>query len=366
MEREAESVILTPVSNEEVQQMLRTHARVCICGGGTKTALSRASGDAALLATGHLAGILEYEPGEFTFTARAGTPLAEITRTLEEHGQYLPFDPPLVARGATLGGTIAAGLSGSGRQRYGGVRDFLIGVRFVDGQGQLVRGGGKVVKNAAGFDLPKLLIGSVGRLGVIVEASFKVFPRPPQYGTLRCAHTTLAAALEQIARLNRSAFDIEALDVAVEDGRSVSYVRQGGLASTLPARQATLRTWLGGGEVLTGEDDAAQWQQAGEFAWAPPASTLVKVPVTLAAIAPLDEYLAAAGAPRRYVAAGNLAWVAWPHDLAQLDTQLTQRGLSGLAVLGEAEWPFLGTRTGASVAARVKAVLDPHNRLPAL
>ncbi len=366
MAREVEAVVLTPQSNEDVQQMVRSHAHVRIRGGGTKTALSRSTDDATLLATGQLAGILEYEPGEFTFTARAGTPLTEITRALDAHGQYLPFDPPLVARGATLGGTIAAGLSGSGRQRYGGVRDFLIGVRFVDGQGQLVRGGGKVVKNAAGFDLPKLMIGSVGRLGVIVEASFKVFPRPPQYGTLRCTHATLAAALEQVARLNRSTFDIEALDIAVEDGRPVSYVRQGGLAATLPARQATLRTWLGGGEVLTGEEDAVHWQRASEFAWAPSASALVKIPVTLAAISPLDEYLAAAGASRRYCAAGNLAWVAWPHDLAELDGQLTQRGLSGLAVLGEAEWPFLGARTGASVAARIKAVLDPHNRLPAL
>ncbi len=366
MEREAEPVVLTPESNEDVQQILRTHARVRIRGGGTKTALSRSTDDATILATGQLAGILEYEPGEFTFTARAGTPLAAITRTLEEHGQYLPFDPPLVARGATLGGTIAAGLSGSGRQRYGGVRDFLIGVRFVDGQGQLVRGGGKVVKNAAGFDLPKLLIGSIGRLGAIVEASFKVFPQPPHYGTLRSAYATLAAALEQVARVNSSAFDIEALDIAVEDGRPVLYARQGGLAATLPARQATLRTWLGGGELLTGADDAAHWQQAGEFAWAPSAAALVKIPVTLAAIPPLDDYLAAAGAARRYAAAGNLAWVAWPHDLAELDSQLTQRGLSGLAVLGEAEWPFLGARTGASVAARIKAVLDPHNRLPAL
>jgi glycolate oxidase FAD binding subunit len=90
---------------------------------------------------------------------------------------------------------MAAGLSGSGRQRYGGVRDFLIGVRFVDGQGRLVRGGGKVVKNAAGFDLPKLFVGSAGRLGVIVEASFKVFPQPPAFATLRAPQPSLDAAL---------------------------------------------------------------------------------------------------------------------------------------------------------------------------
>ena len=366
MQTQAESILLTPESNDDVQEILRAHERLHVCGGGTKPALSRPGNGAALLTTGRLSGILEYEPGEFTFTARAGTPLREIEAALAEHGQYLPFDPPLVKRGATLGGTIAAGLSGSGRQRYGGVRDFIIGVRFVDGQGQLVRGGGKVVKNAAGFDLPKLMIGSVGRLGVIVEASFKVFPRPQQYGTVRCAHATISAALEQIARLNRSAFDIEALDIAMEDGRPVTYVRQGGLASTLGARQASLRDWLGSGDILGEGEDAAIWQQAGDFAWVPPGAALVKIPVTLNTIPLLDEFLSAANVARRYIAAGNLAWVSWPHDLAELDAQLTQCELGGLVVLGETVWPFLGARTGASVAARVKAVLDPHNRLPAL
>lgn len=366
MQTQAESTLLTPESNDEVQTMVRTHDRLHVRGGGTKPALSQPGDGAAVLTTSRLSGILEYEPGEFTFTARAGTPLRAIEAVLAEHGQYLPFDPPLVEHGATLGGTIAAGLSGSGRQRYGGVRDFLIGVRFVDGQGQLVRGGGKVVKNAAGFDLPKLLIGSVGRLGVIVEASFKVFPRPQQYGTIRCAHATIGAAVEQITRLNRSAFDIEALDIAMEDGRPVSYVRQGGLASTLRERQATLRDWLGSGEILDEAEDAALWQQASEFAWSPPGAALVKIPVTLNTIPLLDEFLATAKAPRRYIAAGNLAWVSWPHDLAELDAQLTQCDLGGLVVLGEAAWPFLGARTGASVAARIKAVLDPQNRLPAL
>ena len=366
MQKQAESILLTPESNDDVQEILRTHERLHVRGGGTKTALCRPADGAAILATSGLSDILEYEPGEFTFTARAGTPLREIEAALAEHGQYLPFDPPLVERGATLGGTIAAGLSGSGRQRYGGVRDFLIGVRFVDGQGQLVRGGGKVVKNAAGFDLPKLMIGSVGRLGVIVEASFKVFPRPQQYGTVCCAHTTIRAALEQVARLNRSAFDIEALDIAVEDGRPVTYVRQGGLASTLGARQEALRNWLGSGDILGASEDAAIWQQAGDFAWLPPGAALVKIPVTLNSIPLLDEFLAAANVERRYIAAGNLAWVSWPHDLAELDAQLTQRELGGLVVLGETAWPFLGARTGASVAARVKAVLDPLNRLPAL
>ena len=366
MQTQAESTLLAAESDEDVQEILRAHGRLHVCGGGTKSALSRPNDGATVLTTSRLSGMIEYEPGEFTFTARAGTPVSEIARVLAEYGQYLPFDPPLAGRGATLGGTIAAGLSGSGRQRYGGVRDFLIGVRFVDGQGQLLRGGGKVVKNAAGFDLPKLLIGSLGRLGVIVEASFKVFPQPQEYGTIRCAHATIGAALEQVVRLNRSIFDLEALDIVVEDGRPYSYVRQGGLASTLRKRQRALCDWLGSGDILRGDEDAVFWQQASEFTWLPSDAALIKIPVTLSIIAMLDEYLASVHVARRYIAAGNLAWVSWPYDLAELDAQLTGRNLGGLVLLGAAKWPFLGTRTGASVASRVKTVLDPQNHLPTL
>src|SRR5690606_29722305 len=150
---------LAPTTVEEVQAAVQSASKVMPTGAGTKPALYGQASDAVRLDLRKLTGILEYEPGEYTFTARAGTPLAEIVAALTEHGQYLPFDPPFIDAGATLGGTIAAGLSGSGRFRFGGLRDFLIGVRMVDGRGTLVRGGGKVVKNAAGFDLPKLMIG---------------------------------------------------------------------------------------------------------------------------------------------------------------------------------------------------------------
>lgn len=271
-----------------------------------------------------------------------------IARGAGAHGQSLPFDPPLVEQGATLGGTIAAGSSGSGRQRYGGVRDFLIGVRFVDGQGRLVRGGGKVVKNAAGFDLPKLLVGSAGRLGVIVEASFKVFPQPPAYATLRApSQPSLDAALTAIARINGSTFDSEALDLLIEAGVLVIYVRQGGLATTLPARQQSLRTWLGGGEALPAPAEAGFWGVAGAFAWAPAGWALVKTPVTLATIPVLEQVLHAHGAERRYIGGGVLAWIAWPGELAVLDAFLTQLQLSGLVLWGGAvASPFIGARTG--------------------
>src|SRR5690606_9356314 len=157
---------------------------VAVVGGGSKAGL--VAGDAEVrIDLSALRRLVEYDPGEFTFTAAAATPLREVREMLAAHGQYLPFDPPLADAGATLGGTVAAGRRGPGRLRYGGVRDFLIGIRFVDGRGALVQGGGKVVKNAAGFDLPKLMVGSLGRLGILTELTFKVFPAPPATASLR-------------------------------------------------------------------------------------------------------------------------------------------------------------------------------------
>src|SRR6185369_15555126 len=131
------------------------------------------------------------EPSEFTFTARAGTPVRDVVAALAERGQYLPFDAPWLAAGSTLGGLVAGGVAGPGRFRFGGIRDFILGIRFVDGAGRLLRLGGKVVKNAAGFDLPKFFVGSLGRFGVLVEITFKVFPRPISKLTLRLEAETM-------------------------------------------------------------------------------------------------------------------------------------------------------------------------------
>lgn len=209
---------------EALQDVVREGPRVLPVGGGTKPALSDPpSGDVVSVDVSGLRGMLEYDPAELTFTALAGTPVAEIDAALGEHGQYLPFDPPLAAAGATLGGVVAAGTSGSNAFRHGGLRDFVIGVRFVDGTGRLVAGGGRVVKNAAGFDLPKLMVGSAGRLGVVVQLSLKVFPRPRATTTLSFALDSSQAALGVIAALGRSALDLDALDLEPPDGSSCAW-----------------------------------------------------------------------------------------------------------------------------------------------
>ena len=174
------SAPLTPTTPAELAEAVRSQPRVLAVGARTKPRLSQVPDDFALVSTLGLRGIVEYEPEEFTFTALAGTSVREIGQALAEKGQYLPFDPMWLEAGATLGGTVAAGFSGPGRFRFGGVRDFILGVRFVDGLGRLLRMGGKVVKNCAGFDLPKFFVGSLGRFGVLAEITFKVFPRPPR------------------------------------------------------------------------------------------------------------------------------------------------------------------------------------------
>ena len=365
------TALIRPTSIAEVQAAVRAvppGARILARGRGTKPPLSSPPEGASELDVSGLSGIIEYEPGEFTFTALAGTPIAEIAAALAVYGQFLPFDPPLVEAGATLGGTVAAGLSGPGRYRYGGVRDFILGVLYVDGAGEVVRTGGKVVKNAAGFDISKLMVGSLGALGVLVELSFKVFPKPEAYATLRVPHPTLDAALATLHRLTGSPMEIFALDLEPAPDGAILAVRLGGLAAALPERLARLRGLTGGGDALEDDADAAHWRAAREFSWRPEDAVLVKVPVTPARIARLEADLTGLAnqsglAVRRYSAGGQVVWLACPPAaLDALDAALKALDLSGLVVLGQPGRTRLGVRTGQSFEQRVKAALDPEAR----
>ena len=151
-----------------------------------------------VLPVGGYRGIVAYEPTELYITARCGTPLAEIETALAERGQMLAFEPPHFA-GATLGGCVAAGLSGPRRQQAGAVRDFMLGAKLVDGRGQVLNFGGQVMKNVAGYDVSRLLAGSLGTLGVIAEATLKVLPRPVAERTL----VFECDAVEAVRRLNQ-------------------------------------------------------------------------------------------------------------------------------------------------------------------
>ncbi len=307
-----------------------------------------------------LAGIVEHTPEECTFTALGGTRVSDIERLLAQHGQYLPFDPPLALAGATLGGTVAAGVNGSCRYRYGGTRDFLIGARIVDGRGRLTRSGGKVVKNAAGFLLHQALVGSCGTLGILAELTFKVFPAAEAHATIRVVAADLPSATALIATVQKACFDLEAVDL---EPPGLLWLRLGGFREALATRVAGLQQAMGGAsEILTGDDDAAVWRDAREFAWAPRNTSLVRVPITVPTLPPLDAALSRYGAMRRYAVAGNLALVAWPHSLDTLSDVLSGIGLQGQVLLGTPDTRFIGALTPNAFEERLRGVMDPDAR----
>jgi glycolate oxidase FAD binding subunit len=253
-----------------------------IQGGASKTWLGRTVTGDSLDVTSHR-GILSYEPTELVLTARAGTPLAAIETALAASGQWLAFEPPHfdagVHRGATLGGTIACGLSGPSRPYAGAARDFVLGVRIINGKGDVLRFGGEVMKNVAGYDLSRLMAGAQGTLGVLLEVSLKVLPRPAAELTLALELT----ASEAIRHFNAWAGQPLPLSAACHDGER-AYVRLAGGEAAVKAA----RVKLGGEEI---GDGAALWTRLRElshdFFQDPTRLWRLSLPPT----APLDEAL---------------------------------------------------------------------------
>lgn len=218
-----------------------------IVGAGTKAFYGRAATGVPLEVSGHR-GIVSYEPKELVLTARCGTSLTELEQTVAEQGQMLAFEPPQFADSATLGGAVAAGLSGPRRPYTGAVRDFVLGVRLLNGRGEILRLGGEVMKNVAGYDLSRLVTGALGTLGVILEVSFKVLPRPEREITVQ-QETEAAAAID---RMNRWSGQPLPLSAACHDGHHLR-VRLSGAEQAVAAAQREL-----GGEEA--EQGASFWR----------------------------------------------------------------------------------------------------------
>ena len=170
---------------EQILNAAKNKTPLSIEGGGTKAWYGNPN-SYTKLDTRTYSGILEYQPEELVITACAGTPLKEIEAALKEKNQVLAFEPPHFGENATFGGAIAAGLAGPGRITVGNFRDFVLGARIIDGKGQDLSFGGKVMKNVAGYDVSRLLPGSLGTLALLLEASVKVLPKPAATTTLRC------------------------------------------------------------------------------------------------------------------------------------------------------------------------------------
>lgn len=348
--------LLTPSTNEEIVEAVHSADRLLPVGAQTKSRLCQTDSDTQLLDLRKHTGITEYHPSEYTFTAKAGTTLREINETLRAKGQYLPFDPPFSADGATLGGTVAANLSGPGRFRFGGVRDFILGLSFVDGNARLIRGGGKVVKNAAGFDSPKFMVGSLGRFGVITELTFKVFPRPPSTLTVALQFSEPAAALAKLVELSRSRYELDALDY--QPRSKTLWLRLAGPAES----NAALANHLGGNIVPC----ESVWPDLNTFAWAPPAHTLVKVPTGPRQALDLLTNLASLSATSTHLSAGaNTLWIATV-DLPSLESILITHQAPAQVIRGASPHIHLAPPPSAKITQSLKDAFDPRNRFAPL
>ncbi len=237
-----------PDANELAQVLAQCNAEKCAVvpwGGGTLQHLGNAPSQYnAVLQTTNLNQVIEYAYDDLTATFGAGMTLAEIERVLSEHGQFLPLDVPHPER-ATIGGVLATGMNGALRLRYGPARDYMLGNRFATVDGQLIKAGSKVVKNVAGYELHKVQVGAFGTLGILTEATFKLFPKPPAEISMWASFDELSdacAAVGQIWNLSTPPLAIELLDTAtmkfVEPNARGAYfvlARFGGSKATMAA-----------------------------------------------------------------------------------------------------------------------------------
>lgn len=229
-----------------------------ITGGGTRGVVAAGDG----LSTSALSGVTLYEPGAMTVVAQAGTPVGEIETLLAAENQRLAFEPMdhRVLLGTTgeptIGGVMAANVSGPRRISVGAARDFLLGVRYVDGMGQVVKNGGRVMKNVTGYDLVKLMAGAHGTLGVLSEVSFKVLPRPETQATVVLHGLDDAAGVAAMARALGSPFEVSAAAHDPVSGETL--LRVEGFEASVAYRAEQLKALLGG-EITIESDTLARW-----------------------------------------------------------------------------------------------------------
>jgi len=286
-----------------------------ITSGGTRGI----SGEGDSLSTAALSGITLYEPGAMTVVAKAGTPVAEIEGALAAENQRLAFEPMdhralMGTKGVpTIGGVMAANISGPRRISVGAARDFLLGVRFVDGMGRIVKNGGRVMKNVTGYDLVKLMAGAHGTLGVLSEVSLKALPCPETQSTLILHGLDDVAAVAALARALGSPYEVSA--AAHNPDTKETMLRVEGFADSVSYRVDALRTLLGGDATV--EQDAPArwdaWRDVSDFAD-------TEGDVWRVSCKPSDAPALAARAgarAMRYDWAGGLIWMQTPqgHDL---------------------------------------------------
>jgi glycolate oxidase FAD binding subunit len=351
---------------------------LAIEGRGTKRGLLRPVQAARTLSVRNLSGITLYRPSELVLSARAGTPIPEIEAALAEKGQHLIAEPPDLRAllgadaPATLGGTVAANLSGPRRIAWGAMRDHVLGVRFVNGAGEVLRSGGRVLKNVTGLDLCKLLAGSYGTLGVMTEVTIKVLPAPEATATLLLRVPDLATGVRALSAGLGSPFGVSGAALLPGEPHMAA-LRLEDFAASVDYRSARLRDDLsafGDATIIEGEASRAFWREVRDVVplAAQPDEAVWRISVRPSAGPAVALAAQAMGGRALLDWGGGLVWVAGQASAAAHDALVAVAAVSGgtctlfrapealrlaVTVLPAEPAPL------AAIGARVKAALDP-------
>jgi len=373
---------------DAIRQAVATKTRLEVCGAGTKRHLGRIAGYDAVLDASDMSGIIDYQPEELVLTLRAATPMNVVEQALADARQMLAFEPPRMTRilgkgdpdlRGTIGGIIAANLSGPRRLTAGAARDFLLGFEAVSGRGERFKSGGKVMKNVTGYDLSKLMCGSFGTLGLMDEITLKTLPAPETSRSLIVGAADFAGAVAQIAKIfatphEPGAAAILPAAIAAEEGVDTgkpytAVIRLEGIEASVADRLGHLLT-LTGGEALAEQQSVDLWQRIRDV------QPLAEKPYDLwkVSCAPSDAArVVAALDPRLEVRlmadwAGGLIWVAGASAqiaptlrkaVAELDSGFAML-VRDVSVTREKIPPFQPLSAGHyELHKRVKASFDP-------
>ena len=294
-----------------IKDALANKTPLAIHGGNTKAFYGGAIEGVPLDVRAYT-GIIEYEPKELVLTVRAGTTLAEIESAMESKSQMLPFEPPHYSAGSTIGGIVACGLSGPRRPYTGAVRDFVLGARILSGRGDDLRFGGRVIKNVAGYDVSRLMTGALGTLGVLLDLSFKVLPKPTENLTLRY-ELDEAAAIRQFNEWAGKPLPISA--TSWHEG--IAMLRLSGASAGVKAARQKL-----GGDVVANECASVFWRtlRDHEDAFFQSAEPLWRLSVPSTTL-PLQLAM-----PQWIEWGGGLRWVRGAADAAMLRARIAAAG----------------------------------------
>ncbi len=354
-------MVIAPANPEELAGALATAASdkrtITLSGNGTKDRMGGPlPGPGVTICTTKLTRLLQYEPKDLTISVEAGMPFARLTGILAKHRQMLPLDPPFAAT-ATVGGVLAANSNGPRRRLFGTARDMVIGMTFATLEGKLVRTGGMVVKNVAGLDMGKLLIGSFGTLAAIATVNFKVFPQPAATRSFVKRFPCVSEAIAGRDRILRSTLQPAAVDMLKLADRCELYVQAGGSARVLDRYTRE----LAGFTSFEGTEERDLWDRLREFTpamlQAQPEAAVVRCSCTLSEVGPVLESLPVPALAR---AGSGVCYGYFSDPEKALGKGVIEFAPSPLRQQGPL-WPTVGT--DFAIMEKVKQLFDPRRLL---